>query len=272
MNVRSMSADDLKRLIDWAAEEGWNPGTDDVDAFHAADPDGFFLAEIDGAPVAGISVVNHSDSFAFLGLYICRPAYRGQGIGFDLWQHALSHAGSRTVGLDGVPDQQENYRKSGFVEAGETFRLSGNLQGRDADAVRLATGNDLPRLVEDAQIANGYASPRYLLPWFSGASTRQTFLLEDGQGFATIRLCREGAKIGPLVAETPEAAIRLLHSLAARVTARPLIVDVPGHQTDVSDYLRKAGFECGFTTARMYRGPAPVASDKLRGVTTLELG
>ena len=73
---RTMSLDELRVVLDWAAEEGWNPGLDDAEAFHAADPEGFFLAIDKGTPVAAISVVNHSDNFAFLGLYLCRPEYR----------------------------------------------------------------------------------------------------------------------------------------------------------------------------------------------------
>lgn len=37
----------------------------------------------------------------------------------------MAHLGDRTVGLDRVPDQQHNYRKSGYVLADETVRHSG---------------------------------------------------------------------------------------------------------------------------------------------------
>ena len=45
---RTMTPDDLRTVLDWAAAEGWNPGHDDATAFHAADPEGFFVAEEDG--------------------------------------------------------------------------------------------------------------------------------------------------------------------------------------------------------------------------------
>ena len=34
-------------------------------------------------------MVNHSDGLAFLGLYLCQPAFRGQGIGRALLLAAL---------------------------------------------------------------------------------------------------------------------------------------------------------------------------------------
>lgn len=107
--LRTASIAEVKMMLDWAAGEGWNPGLDDASVFHATDPEGFFIAERDGTPVASISVVNHTDDFAFLGFYICRPECRGQGIGLGLWHHALAHAGPRTVGLDGVAAQEANY-------------------------------------------------------------------------------------------------------------------------------------------------------------------
>lgn len=272
MNFRTMTKGDLKLLLDWAAREGWNPGLEDAEAFHRADPDGFFAAEVDGRTVAGISVVNHSDRFAFLGLYLCLPEYRGKGIGFGLWSHAMDHAGGRTIGLDGVPDQQDNYRKSGFVAVGETYRFSGHLAGSLSDDVREVSERDLQQAVDIVQAANGYDSPAYLTAWLSGTETRRTYMLEGGRAVATVRQCREGQKIGPLVAGTPSDAIRLLKDLASRRPARPMIIDVPGRQADLLAFLQEAGFECGFNTARMYRGAAPESSDALRAVTTLELG
>jgi len=97
---------ELGTALDWAAAEGWNPGLEDAEAFFASDPAGFFVARDGDRPIAAISVVNHSETFAFLGLYIVTPSYRGQGIGLRLWNHALAHAGARTIGLDGVEAQQ----------------------------------------------------------------------------------------------------------------------------------------------------------------------
>lgn len=41
--VRSMTLADLKLVISWAADEGWNPGIDDANNFYVADPQGFLL-------------------------------------------------------------------------------------------------------------------------------------------------------------------------------------------------------------------------------------
>ena len=53
MNIRNMRRDELDTLVDWAAQEGWNPGLNDADIFWATDPEGFITAEIDGEMIGG---------------------------------------------------------------------------------------------------------------------------------------------------------------------------------------------------------------------------
>ena len=96
-------------------------------------------------------------------------------------------------------------------------------------------------------------------------------------GFGTVRRCRDGHKIGPLVARTPDVARRLLGALAARAAADDpggaLVVDVPEPNVAAVAALEEAGFARVFETARMYRGPAPaIDTARLWGVGTLELG
>jgi hypothetical protein len=43
---RTMTRDDVALAVDWAAQEGWNPGLHDAASFHAADPKGFFVGEL----------------------------------------------------------------------------------------------------------------------------------------------------------------------------------------------------------------------------------
>lgn len=274
MRLRTATRAEVALMLDWAAAEGWNPGIDDAEVFYNADPDGYFVADIDGSPVAAISVVNHSDSFAFLGLYLCRPDYRGQGIGFALWQHALQHAGARVIGLDGVPDQEANYKRSGFELAGRTRRYGGTL-APEALTMPLAQAEDHATLARLDRDATGVSRPRFLPAWAQNGPTRKTVLLRDIDaitGFATARLCREGCKIGPVVAPNDDAALHLVRQAAAAVTASSVFIDVPDASAAFARCLRSNGLTEVFCTARMYRGQAPNDHSILKAVATLELG
>lgn len=274
MKCRTASLPEITQVLDWAADEGWNPGQDDAAAFHAADPGGFFVAEIDGQPVAAISVVNHSDSYAFLGLYICRPEHRGKGLGFALWQHALKHAGDRAIGLDGVAAQEANYARSGFVLSDRTRRLSGRCLPEPL-TLPVAQAADYAELTRLDRAANGVSRPRFLAAWFENCPSRKTVLLRDGEkiaGFATARACRAGCKIGPVIAPSAHDALRLTRQAAAALNQSELTIDVPDTCAPFGDLLRQNGFKEGFSTARMFRGEAPRPGKALHAVATLELG
>ncbi|ARE39480.1 GCN5-related N-acetyltransferase [Rhodovulum sp. P5] len=275
MKLRQMSRAELDIVLHWAGEEGWNPGLDDADAFYATDPGGFFVAEVAGAPVAAISVVNHSPGFAFLGLYICRPDHRGQGIGYALWQHALAHAGARTIGLDGVPAQQENYRRSGFVLAAQNQRFSGVLSLGEGTALRPVTPDDLPALIDLEAAANGYRKEAFLSAWLRDTATRQTYVLagaEPPAGFVTLRQCLSGYKIGPLVAPGLETATALIAGAGRLTEGASVMIDVPSDQPALAAQCEAMGMAPCFSTARMYRGTAPGPGAECRTIATLELG
>ncbi len=273
--IRLARPDELPAILDWAAAEGWNPGLDDAAAFRAADPAGFFVALRDHRPVAAISVVNHSDDFAFLGLYLCLPAWRGQGIGYALWAHALGHAARRTVGLDGVAAQQANYAKSGFVHAGATRRFEGPLTPAPAADVRPATPSDHDALTRLDRAANGVDRPRFVSAWIAAAVSRRTLVLDTGhgpEGFATIRRCRTGAKIGPLIAPDASTGLRLARAALAALPAETTIIDIPQASVAMSEALGARGLRETFATARMYRGIPPPTGATLQGIATMELG
>ena len=273
MKIRKMDCEDLKMVLGWARDEGWNPGLEDAAAFFEVDPDGFFLGEKDNKPVAAISVVNHDDHNAFLGLYICTPQFRGRGYGMALWTEALRHAGARAVGLDGVADQQGNYARSGFVLQGSTVRFEGSANR--SQMARPATDRDLPWLIGMDHSMVGHHRDRFANAWFRQNDTRQTMIVGDGstrRGYVTFRKCIEGIKAGPFWAQTQSDAQILLESVPHQWEPGPVFFDTP-KDSPMARLLSAQGFKPIFETARMVRGALPDAQPPhfVCGAT-LELG
>jgi GNAT acetyltransferase-like protein/acetyltransferase (GNAT) family protein len=275
--VRAASRSEVDQVVAWAAEEGWNPGLGDADCFHAADPRGFLLAVRDAEPVASISVVRYGEAFGFLGLYIVRPDLRGRGHGYRLWQAGMARLSGRTVGLDGVVAQQENYRKSGFSLAHRNIRYGGQIKNappRDARILKVE-GTLLDAVV--AYDRAFFPAPRetFLRCWLAPDQRRARTLLEDGaiRSYGVIRRCRTGFKVGPLFAETEEDADILFRSLAADADGAPVFLDVPEPNAAAQALASRHGLAPVFETARMYRGPDPgLPLPRIFGITTLELG
>lgn len=273
--IRVMTQADLALALAWAAEEGWNPGLRDAVCFHGADPNGYFLAELDGEPVGSISAVRYAESFGFLGLYIVRPQFRGRGYGMALWRTAMAHFGDRNVGLDGVVAQQANYRKSGFAFAYRSVRYEGRGGGAArGGAIALA---EIPFESVARYDSSIFPAPRetFLHCWIAqeGAVALAVPGGDGLRGYGVIRPSRSGFKIGPLFADDIEVAETLFSGFSARAPGAPLILDVPEINPAAVALAERHGMRPVFETARMYTKGAPQTRlDRCFGVTTFELG
>ncbi len=272
--IRTLSLAEIATLVDWAAGEGWNPGRHDAAAFHAADPGGFLGAFVDEEMVAGIAAIAYGANFGFIGLYICRPDMRGKGYGKAVWDAGMAHLSGRTVGLDGVPAQQANYRSMGFIEDYPTFRWSGRFAGAAQREPTQSISPDRFAAV-DAFDRLHFPAPRtaFLKRWIAPPHLALVCMAGDRvRGYGVARACREGFKVGPLFARDIDVAVSLIASLAG-ACGGDIHIDVPGGQEEFSTLLEAAGLSRGFETARMYRGPAPaIRIGGVYGVTSLELG
>ncbi|WP_321500050.1 GNAT family N-acetyltransferase [Breoghania sp.] len=283
LTIRTMTPHDLALTLDWAREEGWNPGLEDAAAFRCADPDGFLMGFVDDEPVAAISVVAYGTAFSFLGLYICRPEFRGKGYGWALWQAGLARletvAPGGTIGLDGVIAQQDNYARSGFVRAHRNIRYGGlSMVDTPPDPRLNRIGQGLFPTVRDYDRAFfGVDRELFLKSWLApDARTHMGFaLIEDGalRGYGAIRACEEGFKIGPLFAEDDESADILFRALAGQAKGRMVYLDLPEPNEVAARMAERYELSPEFETARMYRGTDPkLPVERIFGITTFELG
>lgn len=277
--VRTMSAADLARALDWAAAEGWNPGLDDARAFQIADPQGFLVGLLGGEPVGCISVVRYGGDFAFLGFYIATPQIRGQGYGIQIWNAGMARLTGRTIGLDGVPAQQDNYRKSGFRLAWRNIRYQGiaAARGLAPPAVTLADAKALPFEGIAAYDRRFFPASRdaFLANWIGAPGHIALAAIRDGAiaGLGVIRPCREGFKIGPLYAADAAIAGALVGGLCERAGPGVVALDVPESNALAVHLAESLGMVPALETARMYTGADPaIDAAGLFGVTTFELG
>lgn len=274
--VRHLATADVALMTEWAAAEGWNPGLHDAGTFYAADPGGFLASLADDEPAAVVSLVRYGEGMAFLGLYICRPDLRGQGYGWRAWQAAMELAGDRTIGLDGVSEQQPNYVRSGFELAWQNARYTGQGGGAMPSGLVPLDRVPLASLVAFDREIGGVDRERYLRAWVNQPDAAGFACLDgDGQlrGWGLVRPCHEGWKIGPLLANDAETGICLLDGLRAVVGNDEISLDLPVPNQVAVEAARVRGMTPSFFTARMYRGAPPVVDlTRLWGVASFELG
>ena len=273
--VRPMKAEEVALAIEWAAQEGWNPGCHDAASFHAADPNGFFVGELRGEPIGSISAVAYDEHFGFIGLYIVRPDFRGKGLGLRIWQHAMAYLGERNIGLDGVVAQQANYRKSGFQLAHCNIRFRGVARGAASAAICSLSDAPFNQLAEyDRQF---FPAPRagFLTAWIAQPDVVALAAIHEGRirGYGVLRKCRQGRKIGPLFADDEVTAEDLFSALLACCEDEMVSIDVPESNAAAIVMAERHGMVSTFETARMYtKEPPAIPIARVFGITSFELG
>jgi len=276
--IRTMTRSEVGIAIEWAAAEGWNPGLDDAKCFYRADPEGFLIGLIDNKPVASISVVSYGESFAFLGLYIVRQEYRSKGLGLRIWNAGLEKLEGRTIGLDGVVAQQDNYRKSGFSLAYRNIRFQGTGGGTIA-------GHEGIRRLSESPFDEIHAYDKTFFPedrraflecWINQDNCIALGIMNNNRlaGYGVIRSCRSGYKIGPLFADSADLAETLFCSLKSSVPEGSMVsLDIPEVNPAAQDLVKRHNMTVVFETARMYKGKIPeLPLNRIFGVTSFELG
>jgi len=276
--IRTMTIEDMSIVIDWAAKAGWNPGINDAACYFKADPNGFLIGLLNGKPIAAIAVIKYSAFFGFLGFYIVIEEYRGQGFGIKIWNAGLKYLEGLNIGLDGVVAQQDNYLKSGFKPAYRNIRFEGVGGGTPAQNINTVELSTLPFDVIDAYDQAFFPEKRSLFTqsWINQPQCHALGVMQGGKlsGYGVMRKCRNGFKIAPLFADSPELAETIFLALKSRTnTSEPIFLDTPEINDHAVALAEKYSMKISFETTRMYTCKFPeLPFDRLFGVASFEIG
>jgi len=275
--IKRMTREKIDLAVEWAAREGWNPGLNDADAFHAIDPDGFFFGELDGQPIAVGSALAYDDTFGFCGFYIVDPAHRASGYGIQLTRARLEYMGDRNVGLDGVIDMSDKYARLGYKTSHISTRYvhTPQEQFNQPEHIRAASHVSFHDLVKYDAAHFPVERERFLKAWIGQPNATALVSVVDVaiQGFGVIRQCREGYKIGPLFAQESEIAEVIYKSLCNFGLNQPVYLDIPEPNSAAMKLANKYSMQPVFSCARMYlRHDPALPIDKIYGITTFEAG
>jgi GNAT superfamily N-acetyltransferase len=284
--VRNMNRSEVDELVEWAAQEGWNPGLHDAERFWATDPAAFIAADLDGELIAGGAITSYDGEFGFMGFFIVRPEFRGRGFGNALWHARRDRLLARlrpgsSIGLDGVFAMQDYYARGGFVFSHRDMRFRIDIPAH-ASTARVENEHIVPlatvpfdQVLEYDRTCFPALRSTFLKGWISQPDALALGCRRDGKlsGYGVVRRCREGCKIGPLFADDVRVAEALFTQLAGFAAGGPLFLDVPENNSAAIGLAHQHRMVEVFGCARMYLGPPPVlAHEHVFGVTTFELG
>ena len=277
-SIRRAERPEVDLIISWANSEGWNPGIHDAETFYRTDENGFFVGILEGELVASISAVAYNASFGFLGFYIVRPAFRGRGLGTEIWNAGMKYLEGRNIGLDGVLEQQKLYERKGFWPCYKSVRHQGVGTGQEYRAEGIKCLSEVP--VEDilAYDDQYFPVPRHLFTksWIRQPGGIAIGAVNDGdlEGYGVLRQCHQGYKIGPLFADDEDLADSLFCALCGHAPqGAPVFLDTPQPNSAALVLAKRHNMRPVFETVRMYTKEDPgLPMEGIFGVTSFELG
>lgn len=275
--IETMDENDLDTAISWAEKEGWEPGLFDSSLFYQADRKGFFKGVISGEIIATGSAVIYDEHFAFCGLYIVKPEYRGMGYGLALTKARHQYCGNRNIGIDGVLENEQIYRRLGFESCCYNARYALKKSLKTIEYEHIVPLSLVDNAVIMAFDKEHFPAKReaFLTAWITqDKSLSLGFVTQDKlEGYGVIRACKKAFKIGPLFAQTPEIADILFRALASYAEGEPVYLDIPENNPSAVDLVKAVEMEKVFATVRMYTKYQPKLKDnEIFGITSFELG
>ena len=270
LRLRLLTRADLPFADSVRALARWNQTPDDWQRFLATEPDGCFLAEWNGGPAGTATTTVYGPELAWIGMVLVHPEYRRRGVGLALLQRCIEYLRGREVRcikLDATPLGKKVYDDLGFKDEWTLTRwecarchpratvFDSRLRTwRDSDARRIAPLD-----------SEAFGVPRNEIVRALAQQSRCALVLESQPGslaaYGFIRSGSQALYLGPLVAESADAGIRLVEALVAQSAAQKIFWDIP----DQNDVAVKCAKEHGFTAqrllTRMYLGENSTPGD-----------
>lgn len=244
------------RLKDLA---GWNQTSEDWRRFLSASPEGCFVAEAGGKVVGTATTITYENRFAWIGMVLVDPEFRGRGIGTRLLERTLEFldaAGVPTMKLDATPQGKPIYEKLGFVNEFEIERWT--LDREPAEQPVSGAGvRDLEYILAwDREIFGADRSGLLRsihddTPGFTLAGGRGSELL----GYSFGRRGSLADHLGPWAARDEATARELLEEFLRRSHRARVFVDVVTRSPFAPGLLKEKGFAFARPLTRMVRGP-----------------
>jgi GNAT superfamily N-acetyltransferase len=259
MKIRTMTTDDLPAGMRLKELAGWNQTAADWRCFLDSSPRGCFAAEVEGAVVGTAATIVYEERFAWIGMVLVDPEFRGRGIGTRLLERTVEHLdtiGIATMKLDATPAGRPIYQKLGFVDEYEIERWLLKRPVPEAAAAPAPHPVSEAVLQLDREIFGADRSP--LLRSLAAENPDFALVMErDGDilGYTFGRRGTLADHLGPWMARDGKTAAALLDEFLKNSRREKVFVDALKDRRFVSVMLRARGFKVSRPLARMVRGP-----------------
>lgn len=260
VKVRRMTEADIDFGMELKNTAGWNQVPADWDRLIALEPEGCFVATINGQSVGTATTTSYEDKFGWVAMVLVHPDHRRKGIGTTLLDACIDYLQDRvaTIKLDATPMGKKLYDTLGFVDEYMMERWMGRgLAPTEIKGVTPVTEAEIDALCEFDLPVFGADRSRLLQRFLSERTTVSACMMDGRQmlGYGIARPGYNSWQIGPVVAGNQSVAEKLLRALLGSFPSEPVFADLLMPNPHILDLVRSLGLEKQRYLIRMYKGP-----------------
>jgi GNAT superfamily N-acetyltransferase len=259
LSIRAMTVTDIPFGMRIKQQAGWNQLEADWRRLLELQPDGCFIAELDGN-AAGTVTTCRFGAVAWVAMMLVDEQLRGRGIGRGLMNHAiddLEKKGTQTIRLDATRLGRPLYESLGFAVEATILRQEGTLA--PADGPPRETIETAPELLENIATLDrdvcGADRSRLLRRLIDEHPGSLQIELEAGKlsGFLLTRPGSRARRIGPCIGNE-HAALRLLADARRRYATESVTLDTSADNPTAGALAASWGLHTTGVLMRMSRG------------------
>ena len=258
IKIRPMRVADLQLGLRLTRQAGWNQTESDWLRFMDLQPEGCFVAELDGASV-GTTTTCIFGPVAWVAMVLVEVNARRKGVAIALLKHALDFLekqGVKTIRLDATAAGLPVYEKLGFTPEYQLTRYEGIAPhtGEQPHVIKATTSLFAEIIAFDCWMTGTHRG-KLLTRLFEESPQAVHVLCQDGQleGFVTLRRGANSIQIGPCMA-TPHAGPALLSDAFGRCAGQLVFIDIPRSNARALRVAEASGLRVQRFFMRMYRG------------------
>lgn len=272
--IRLMTTGDLQLGLKLTNQAGWNQVEADWLRFLQLEPEGCFVAELNGKAV-GTTATCVLGQVAWIAMVLVDVDSRGKGVGTALLKYSIGYLKERrveTIRLDATALGRPIYEKLGFLPEYELARFESHGAkfsppigdgGANSALPTQATPDDFAETIDfDAQ-TTGRDRGKMLRRLFEEFPENICIVRKASniEGFITRRPGANATQIGPCRA-TSFAGPVLLADALNKCAGEPVFVDVPLDNKDAVKIAETTGLTIQRRFTRMYWGHKPAEDIK----------
>ena len=227
----------------------WNQLTADWELFLSLSPRGCLAAVGYDRVVGTVTTVNYQGRFAWVGMVLVDPEFRGQGVGSKLLTLSIDILKDvSAVRLDATPQGKPVYERLGFSVEYELSRMQMELGGEpevpnSVKALPLSS-QDLELVLEMDRLVFG-ADRAALLSWALAHAPEYAWVIKGDSGVEGYCFGRHGfafEQIGPVIANHQQIAEQLVLSCLRGNAGKRFILDPTHFSENWLQWLLQTGF------------------------------